>query len=347
MVSSSTTAPFPTYAPGYSVTRSPMTAPSSMTAKGPTWTSFPSTAVGWTLACAETPAARRTGGWNCSTARAKARYGSGVSRNAHPAPAIGCLAMIADAFVSRALWAYFGFDRKVTCPGPASSTAAIPLASTSGPWRTAPIFPARSERRSLFPTAPSLFPGRRLFLRRRLVVRVHQVQDPLGDVHRLVVMDHPRRFFEDEVELFGLHDDVHLRLDRLEHFAGELALPGLHLPLPFLGHLAQFVELRLEGVLFLLELLLADHHLLLVDLFLDLARLFLLRVDRFLQLLVPGFHFFLCRLTRRGVVEDLVDVDDGHPKPFREGGPREYHCNRRRYQNNSRFPHRPAPFPCP
>src|SRR5512143_3015833 len=167
-----------------------MTAPPATTAKGPTWTSFPSTAVGWTLACAETPAAGRTGGWNCSTARAKARYGSGVSRNAHPAPAIGCLAMIADAFVSRALRAYFGFDRKVTCPGPASSTAAIPLTSTSGPWRRAPIFPARSDRRSLLPTAPSLFLRRRLLLRRRLAVPVHEGKDPLRDVHRLVVMDY-------------------------------------------------------------------------------------------------------------------------------------------------------------
>src|SRR6266545_145866 len=171
----------------------------------------------------ETPGACRTIGWNSSTAQAKEKYGSGVSRNAHPAPGIASLAMIADAFVSRARRAYFGFDRKVTCPGAASSTGAIPVTSASGPWRRAPILPARTERRRLLPTALLLL------LRRGLSVLVHHLQDPLRDVQGIVEVDHPRGFLEDEIELVGLHEDIDLRLDRFEHLAGELPLPGLHL----------------------------------------------------------------------------------------------------------------------
>src|SRR5512139_1326141 len=169
-------APFPTYAPANSATRSPRTAPSSTTANGPTETSFPREAPGWTTDCGEIPGAGRTGGWNCSTAHAKAKYGFGARRKEQGTPGMGSLAMTADAFVPRASCAYFGLERNVTCPGPASSSEAMPLTSASGPDRTAPIFPASAERKMLLPTASLLL------LRRGLRRLVHEIEDPPGDV---------------------------------------------------------------------------------------------------------------------------------------------------------------------
>src|ERR1700742_3166482 len=47
-------------------------------------------------------------------------------------PGTGCPAMTALAWVVRSFGAYFEFDRKVMCPGPASSIPRTPTRSTSG-----------------------------------------------------------------------------------------------------------------------------------------------------------------------------------------------------------------------
>src|SRR3989337_1914817 len=229
------------------------------------------------------------------------------------------LPMIAEAFESFAWRRYFGLERNVTWPGPASSIGEMPVTTTSpSPTSRAPIRTARSASRTSFPTG---------------ILLVHQIEHLGGDGQRGMGVDDPAAPFEQEVDLLFLHDLVHLGLDDPQDPARDFPLAVLHLLLRLLAELAKFGDLRVERFFPFLPLLLAQKNLLLVQILFHLPGFLAPRVDFLFQLLVPVLHLLLRGLAGLVLVQDLVDVDHRHLQPFPERRTcshcrgSEHHCN--------------------